>query len=167
MCGATRGSREGRVHGSFDKTVSAPVSPLFPLHVSPISFLHRAESDRAKVEHGNLDYNIIRNGYTRRQIADVRTRYRTTYTRWLGQNELVCQYEEDHGIQARWTPSMPEYKDALVILSQRTYRRALDELERLFVQRLLELTKLGMNGVGMSFNKLILFRVPQYIFVRI
>lgn len=45
---------------------------------------------------------------------------------------------------------MPEYNDALVILSQRTYRRALDELERLFVQRLLELTKLGMNGVGAS-----------------
>lgn len=98
----------------------------------------------------NLDYNIIRNGYTRRQITDVKTRYRTTYTRWLAQNELVCQFEEDHGIQTRWTPSMPEYKDALVILTQRTYQRALDELERLFVQRLLELTKLGMNGVGTS-----------------
>ena len=84
----------------------------------------------------------------RSQMSDVRTRYRTTYTRWLAQNELVCQYEEDRGIQARWTPSMQEYKDSLVILSHRTYRRALDELERLFVQRLLELTKLGMNGVG-------------------
>jgi hypothetical protein len=43
---------------------------------------------------------------------------------------------------------MKEYKDALVRLAERTYRRALDELERLVVQRLLEMTKLGMNGVG-------------------
>jgi hypothetical protein len=43
---------------------------------------------------------------------------------------------------------MPEYSDALILLSWRNYQRALDELERLFVQCLLELTKLGMNGVG-------------------
>ncbi|KIY47775.1 hypothetical protein FISHEDRAFT_28253, partial [Fistulina hepatica ATCC 64428] len=33
-------------------------------------------------------------------------------------------------------------------MGERRYRRALDELERLVVQRLLELTKLNMSGVG-------------------
>jgi hypothetical protein len=34
------------------------------------------------------------------------------------------------------------------MMSQRRYRRALDVVERLVVQRLLEMTKLGMSGVG-------------------
>lgn len=100
------------------------------------------------MEYSRLDYNIIHHGYTRKQIADVKTRYRTTYTRWLAYNEEVCRFEEDNHIETRWTPASPEYKDALKVVGQRTYRKALDHLERLCVQRLLELTKLGMNGVG-------------------
>ena len=90
------------------------------------------------------------NKYTWKQIADVKTRYQTMYTRWLAQHEEVCRFEEEHSINTRWTPSSPEYNNALVVVSQCTYRKALDTLERLFVQRLLELTKLGMNGVGMK-----------------
>ncbi|PPQ87091.1 hypothetical protein CVT25_001363 [Psilocybe cyanescens] len=43
---------------------------------------------------------------------------------------------------------MQEYKEALVILRECKYRRALDDLERLVVQRLFEMKKLGMSGVG-------------------
>ena len=42
----------------------------------------------------------------------------------------------------------PEYQDALITMNERRYRCAVDSLERLVVQRLLELTKLGMSGVG-------------------
>jgi hypothetical protein len=101
------------------------------------------------LEHERLDFNIINNGYAHKQIADVKTRYRTTFTRWLAHNEEVCRFEEEHQIATRWTPTTPEFIDALVTVRQRTYRKALDELERLFVQRLMELTKLGMSGVGM------------------
>ena len=128
---------------------SRPFELLFKSCSCLIVFLpHRGESDKAKVEYNRHDYNIIHNNYTRKQIADIKTCYRTTYTRWLTQNEEVCRFEEDHQIETRWSPSSPEYNDALVIVSQRKYRRALDDLEQLFVQRLLELTKLGMNGVG-------------------
>lgn len=89
------------------------------------------------------------------QIRNIRTRYRTTYSKWEACHEQVCRFEEEHGIEERWTPSMKEYKDALVRLAERTYRRALDELERLVVQRLLEMTKLGMNGVGKLINFLL------------
>lgn len=82
-------------------------------------------------------------------IKNIRTRYRTTYARWEACHALVCRFEEEHKIVIRWTPDMQEYKDALVVMSERKYRRALDELERLVVQRLFEMTKLGMNGVGM------------------
>ena len=108
----------------------------------------RRESDEAKQAWLQLDYDIIHRNFTRPQIAKVRTRYRTTYSRWIACNEEVCRYEEEHGIEARWTPETPEYNDALLLLSQRKYRRAVDQLERLVVQRLFEMTKLGMNGVG-------------------
>jgi len=48
----------------------------------------------------------------------------------------------------RWTPESPAYKEAEKLLVERNYRRAVDNLEWLVVQRLFELTKLGMNGVG-------------------
>ena len=44
---------------------------------------------------------------------------------------------------------MQEYQDGLVVVRERKYRRAIDDLERLVVQRLFEMKKLGMSGVGM------------------
>ena len=43
---------------------------------------------------------------------------------------------------------MQEYQDGLVIVRERKYRRAIDDLGRLVVQRLFEMKKLGMSGVG-------------------
>jgi hypothetical protein len=145
---------------SFRRPTTLIISPSCTVSSRPFDLLfkscsclivfrpRRGESDKAKVEYGQLDYNIIHNNYTRKQIADVKTHYRTTYTRWLTQNEEVYRFKENHQIETRWSPNSPEYNDALVIVSQHTYRKALDDLERIFVQHLLELTKLGMNGVG-------------------
>jgi hypothetical protein len=74
----------------------------------------------------------------------------TSHQRWLAVNEEVCRIEEIIGIERRWTPGSPEYQAALTLVHERKYRRALDKLERLVVQRLFELTKLGMSGVGLS-----------------
>ncbi|KAF8238413.1 hypothetical protein L208DRAFT_1213777, partial [Tricholoma matsutake] len=41
-----------------------------------------------------------------------------------------------------------EYKDVLMVVGQCRYRKALDHLECLCVQHLLELTKLGMSDVN-------------------
>lgn len=48
----------------------------------------------------------------------------------------------------RWLPDSEIYKATQKLLVERSYTRAVDNLERLVVQRLFELTKLGMNGVG-------------------
>ena len=64
------------------------------------------------------------------------------------QEEELIRFEEEHNILTRWTPESPAYKEAEKLLVERNYRRAVDNLERLVVQRLFELTKLGMNGVG-------------------
>jgi len=60
--------------------------------------------------------------------------------------------EEELEIEIRWEPGSPEYQNALILLKERKYRRALDRLERLIVQRLFELTKLGMSSVGTSLS---------------
>jgi hypothetical protein len=80
----------------------------------------------------------------------VRTRYRTTFTRWQVKEEELTRYEEEHNIDVRWVPDSDIYKETQKLLVERSYRRAIDNLERLVVQRLFELTKLGMNGVGTS-----------------
>jgi hypothetical protein len=67
----------------------------------------------------------------------------------LLKSEEVLQYEEEHSIPVRWIPTMQEYQEGLVIVRERKYRRAVDDLERLVVQRLFEMNKLGMNGIGM------------------
>jgi hypothetical protein len=108
----------------------------------------RKESDAAKVEFERLDRNIIYNGYTKKQISYVRTRYRTTFTRLQLKEEELARYEVDNDIDDRWEVDSQVYKDTAKLLVERSYRRAIDNLERLVVQRLFELTKLGMNGVG-------------------
>ncbi|KAJ6533369.1 hypothetical protein B0H10DRAFT_1859981 [Mycena sp. CBHHK59/15] len=107
-----------------------------------------AASDAAKVEFQRLDYDIYHHGYGRKEIAVVRTCYRTTYTKYLAAEENTCRSEEEHQIEACWTPETKEYKDAAVLMTECKYRAAVSELERLVVMRLFELTKMGMSGVG-------------------
>ncbi len=123
-------------------------SILKPGKISNVLLRRRALSNRAKEEYDKLDHYIIIKGYTARQIRDIRTRVVTTYSRWEACNSLVCKFEEVHGIEERWTPDMQIYKDSQALMAERKYRRCLDELERLVVQRLFEMTKLGMSGVG-------------------
>ncbi|KAF8874764.1 hypothetical protein BD779DRAFT_1613541 [Infundibulicybe gibba] len=108
----------------------------------------RDESEKAKFNYNNLDRLIIREGATSKEIKNVRTCYRSTHIRWESINEEALRFEEVNGIEERWTPESIEYQDALVLMSERKYCRVLDNLEQLMVQRLFELTKLGMSGVG-------------------
>jgi hypothetical protein len=62
----------------------------------------------------------------------------------------VTQLEEQLQIQDRWDKDSPDYQAAEEEMAHRRYRLALDELERLVVQRLFELSKLNMTGTGMS-----------------
>ncbi|KAJ7016733.1 hypothetical protein C8F04DRAFT_1201568 [Mycena alexandri] len=106
------------------------------------------ESEKAKVAYLRLDHDIINNGYTRPDIARVKTRYRTSYDQYLATLEQVCRHEELNGIEPRWTPTSKEYVEALVVMTERRYKQAVSELERLVVGRLFEMTKLGMSGVA-------------------
>lgn len=52
------------------------------------------------------------------------------------------------GIKSRWQPQDKEYVETLKYYRERQYQRALDNLQRLVVQRLFELQKLNLTGTG-------------------
>jgi len=56
--------------------------------------------------------------------------------------------EVQFGIERRWDPSSAEYLEILGYLSTRTYQRALENLQRLVVQRLFELHKMNILATG-------------------
>lgn len=55
------------------------------------------------------------------------------------------------GITTRWTPATPEYMETICYISERQYHQALDNLQRLVTQRLFELHRLNLSGVGKCF----------------
>ncbi|KZV82873.1 hypothetical protein EXIGLDRAFT_626428, partial [Exidia glandulosa HHB12029] len=56
------------------------------------------------------------------------------------------------GIDVRWTTESREYQDALASMAERDWRRALDKLELLMVQRMFELAKTHTFGTGMRYK---------------
>lgn len=60
----------------------------------------------------------------------------------------VVDMEVQLGIEKRWAPSSPEYLEVLGYLSTRTYQRALENLQRLVIQRLFELHKMNISATG-------------------
>lgn len=62
--------------------------------------------------------------------------------------DTLTALERLHGVTERWLPSTPEWKEAEAYMEVRDYQRALDKLEGLVVQRLFELTKMGLAGTG-------------------
>lgn len=83
-------------------------------------------------------------------LKQLRTRAKAAFTRWATAQERVLILEDNLKIahEERWKPGSHAYDDALSELVQREYRLAIDNLERLVVQRLFELAKLGMSGLG-------------------
>lgn len=60
-------------------------------------------------------------------------------------NELEALLDINGG---RWAPGDPQYDATLKYIKERKYRLALDELERLVVQRLFELQKTNIASTG-------------------
>lgn len=63
---------------------------------------------------------------------------------------MVSAMEALHGIDERWTPESAQWKAAVAYIKIRDYQKALDKLEGLVVQRLFELTKMGLAGTGLE-----------------
>ena len=60
----------------------------------------------------------------------------------------VLELEVQMGIAKRWTPDTPEYIETAHYIHERRYHQALNRLQRLVVQRLFELHRLNLSGIG-------------------
>ncbi|KAI0373907.1 hypothetical protein BV20DRAFT_936995 [Pilatotrama ljubarskyi] len=110
---------------------------------------HRLK-DKAAVElFKKLDFLIVTESLTPPDVRKVRRDYRSAQVRVQQAEEEARRLEELLEIEERWLPHSPEYKAMQDELACRKYRRALDKLERLVVQRLFELDKLGMSAYKM------------------
>ncbi|KIL54725.1 hypothetical protein M378DRAFT_92014 [Amanita muscaria Koide BX008] len=122
-------------------------------------FKAKEESFKATTAYEELVCNIQVQGEQFRNVGEskkIKTHYRVTWKQLQVIEEEVLRFcyscrgfEGDHLIETRWTSEMPEYQNAVRESTRHKYSRAVDELERLVVQRLLEMAKLGIAGIGM------------------
>jgi hypothetical protein len=88
---------------------------------------------------------------------EARRRIDSTYAKLQHTNAYVFTLEAQLGIETRWEPGSAKYKKYKEEAGLVDYRETLDELERLIVQRLFELSKLGMSGTGQVIINDVLF----------
>ncbi len=81
-------------------------------------------------------------------ITAVKNRYRHAWRKLEEASNHVAALEERLSIEERWTPTDDAYREAASELAMRKYRMALDKLERLVVQRILELAKISTGNIG-------------------
>ncbi|KAF9054922.1 hypothetical protein BDP27DRAFT_1242445 [Rhodocollybia butyracea] len=65
----------------------------------------------------------------------------------------IVQLEMVMNVHCRWDPSDLEYKQAVEYLNTRKYRRALERLQKLVVQRLFELHKMNLSNTGTALQR--------------
>ena len=58
------------------------------------------------------------------------------------------------GYKVPWTPESPQYTEALQFMFTRNFHRALDKVQQLVVQRLFELSKANIVGLGVNIELL-------------
>jgi hypothetical protein len=96
----------------------------------------------------NTVFTSIASGPIHVAITQARRRVDTAYSKLQNAESYVENLENNLGIEERWSNISPEYQAFYQQNVQTSYERALDELERLVVMRLFELTKMSTSGTG-------------------
>ena len=96
----------------------------------------------------NTIFTSVASGPIHVAIIQARRRVDTAYSKLQNAESYVENLENNLGIEERWSNISPEYQEFYQQNVQTNYERALDELERLVVMRLFELTKMSTSGTG-------------------
>ena len=110
--------------------------------------MYRLQKLRAEQEFGKIDFYIIYKGYKGDKIKIIKRNRTASIRKYEILDEQCRAFEDELDLPSRLLPGTPAYEQAQKELAMREYQRAVDELERLVVQRMFELTKLGLSGVG-------------------
>ena len=93
-------------------------------------------------------------------LLDTHRNIDAAYARLQNAEAYIYILEAQLGIAERWEIGGEEYRKYQQEMVLVDYQETLDELERLVVQRLFELVKLGMSGIG-------IFIISCYTFDRL
>ncbi|KAG8770964.1 hypothetical protein FRC12_003936 [Ceratobasidium sp. 428] len=86
--------------------------------------------------------------------SDLQRAQRQSVQYWLNNALIVVErLEAELDITEHWTPGMPEYAEALKSAREQKYRAALDRLQQLLLQRLLELAHLNIGRFGYKLRR--------------
>ncbi|KAK1229011.1 hypothetical protein PQX77_007938 [Marasmius sp. AFHP31] len=106
---------------------------------------HKNLSDNAQAKYKDAEHS---KRVLRKQLTALQTRARTALDRYKTTFDSLLDFENEHSYYRRWEPTDSEYQETVVAMCNRHYRQALDKLEKLVVQQLLELTKWNISGVA-------------------
>ncbi|KAK1215260.1 hypothetical protein PQX77_022136 [Marasmius sp. AFHP31] len=124
--------------------------PELAARLDYVEMLQRLSQQKTASDDAHAKYKdaVKSQRLSRKQLTALQTRSRTALDRYKATLDILLDFENDNNFFQRWEPTDDEYQQTLTAMRGRNYGRALDKLERLVVQRLLELTKLNMSGVG-------------------
>lgn len=109
-------------------------------------------------------YSTTPQGGSHDYAADARNTARLEAGRRAAMAQLLVAVQSVESLEAKlqitepWTENHSEYKATLGYIQQRDYHRVLDKIQRLVVQRLFELSKANVMGMGTS-----IFQVSQVL----
>ncbi|KAH7908745.1 hypothetical protein BJ138DRAFT_1203757 [Hygrophoropsis aurantiaca] len=95
-----------------------------------------------------LDLRTTGTEFTRKAVGDIKRRHTYAANKRDQKQQVVEDYEQQMGIEERWSVDLPERIQAQSRITNKLFHKAVDDVERLVVMRLLELTKLQMSGLG-------------------
>lgn len=87
-----------------------------------------------------------------KESGDIRRRHANATNKRDQKLEIVMHYEHQMALDSRWGPDHPEWMKAQSRITNRLFHKAVDDVERLVIMRLLELTKLQMSGLGRALH---------------
>lgn len=90
-------------------------------------------------------------GQLKRSLLPSRGDQATTLNHVTCAEENLKRIEQQLGVTETWTASCALYIETKAFIQNCKYLRAVDNLERLVVQRLFELTKMNLSGTGKSY----------------
>lgn len=100
-------------------------------------------SDNFRADDGGATYTS-----SARSTACLEAEHRSATNQILVAIRAVSELEAKLELTEPWTPTHPEYKATLEYIHQRDYHHTLDTIQWLVIQRLFEVSKANLSGMG-------------------